>query len=152
VTQLQRLVKPFPASYIHDNPGSGNRGSFVSHDVVTQRLLHVLGGYETEVVEVLRGTTAKHPDPVVVGVLLRLSCVIDGQRCSVTEAGDCENPSNWPHDGARMKDAMSDAIKRCAMRLGVALHLWSGGEFFLDRALAQDLESAAANPSLEEAS
>ena len=41
-----------------------------------------------------------------------------------------------------MKDAMSDAIKRCAMALGVGLHLWSQmgdqDEYFLDKQLAKN--------------
>ena len=134
--QLARLVKPFPAAYVHENPGGQGRGSYVSHDVITQRLLHVLDGYSTEVVQVLRGTSKKGTPDVVVGVILRLTSTIDGHPYSVSEVGDCENPDTWPHDGARMKDAMSDAIKRCAMRLGVGIHLWAGQEFFLDRALA----------------
>jgi hypothetical protein len=133
--ELAALVKPFPGKYVHANPSGQGRGSYVGHEVVTQRLLHVVDGYSTEVVEVLRGD-AKDMTNVVVGVLLRLSCTIDGHPYSVTEVGDCENPGNWPHDGARMKDAMSDAIKRCAMRLGVALHVWAQNEWYLDRALA----------------
>lgn len=54
--QLAALVKPFPDAYVHDNPSGGGRGSYVSHDVITQRLLATLGGFSTEVVEVLRGT------------------------------------------------------------------------------------------------
>jgi hypothetical protein len=140
--ELAALCKPFPTAYVHANPGGQGRGSYVGHDVVIQRLLHVLDGYSTEVVEVLRGTTKQHAEPVVVGVLLRLSCTIDGHPYSVTEVGDCENPGNWPHDGARMKDAMSDAIKRCAMRIGVALHVWAQDEWYLDRALAALEEKA----------
>jgi hypothetical protein len=30
-----------------------------------------------------------------------------------------------------MKDAMSDAFKRCAMRCGLGLHLWSQGDYYL---------------------
>ena len=62
---------------------------------------------------------------------------------SVVEAGDVEKPDNWKTNGARMKDAMSDAIKRCAMALGVGLHLWSQmkgkDEYFLDKQLEKEL-------------
>ena len=38
-----------------------------------------------------------------------------------------------------MKDAISDAVKRCAMALGIGLHLWSQfdgeSEYFLDKQL-----------------
>ena len=65
--------------------------------------------------------------------------LIRNKEISVVEAGDVENPTNWKTNGARMKDAMSDAIKRCAMALGVGLHLWSQidgqDEYFLDKQL-----------------
>jgi hypothetical protein len=60
---------------------------------------------------------------------------IDGH----TVTGDCEQPHNWDTDGARLKDAMSDAYKRCAMRLGVGLHLWAQDAFYLgEKMLKQD--------------
>jgi hypothetical protein len=68
---------------------------------------------------------------------------VDGIPVRVEEVGDCEQPHNWPHDGARLKDAMSDSLKRCAMRLGVTLHLWSGDEFSLyDQLRAATAEEA----------
>ena len=122
---------------------------------MTQRLLHVVGPFSTQVVEVVRGIVpAIEPDPkgsskraregrpvlmdAVVGVLLALTVTVDGETVTVVECGDCESPHNWPHDGARLKDAMSDAIKRCAMRLGVAIHLWAQDEFYIDQALATE--------------
>ena len=49
---------------------------------------------------------------------------IDGQLVTVEEAGD-RTTFNWHTDGARLKDAISDAVKRCAMAFGVGLHLWA---------------------------
>jgi hypothetical protein len=130
--QLTKLVCPFPAQMIHDNPAGRGRGSYVAHPVVEQRILQVLGPVDFEVVEVIRGDT-KIGDlkGVVVGVLATMRATIDGTPVTVTEVGDCEQPSNWPHDGARLKDAASDAYKRCAMRLGVGLHLWADSDFYL---------------------
>jgi hypothetical protein len=73
-----------------------------------------------------------------------MRATIDGTEHTVTEAGDCENPGNWPHDGARLKDASSDAYKRCAMRLAaVGLHLWAGSDFYLFEKLSKvDTERA----------
>ena len=48
----------------------------------------------------------------------------DGRVTSIQEVGECENPNNWKTDGARLKACASDGIKRCAMRLGLGLHLW----------------------------
>lgn len=145
-SQLERLARPFPARLIHSNPSGG--GSYVKHSVVTEKLLAIVGPFDFELVQVIHGhVDGIEPNPdgrsarakrgalalehAAVGAVCRLTVDIDGRRTSVEEVGDCESPHNWPHDGARLKDAMSDALKRCAMRLGVTLHLWSGDEFSL---------------------
>lgn len=145
--QQTKLLHPFPAAVVHKNPGGG--GDYVKHSTVEQRLLDVLGcPPDTTFVREIRGDAPgkkANDDPlrnVVVGVILRMEATVDGHRVIVEEAGDCELPSNWRHDGARMKDAMSDAYKRCAMRLGVGLHLWSQDDFYLsDKMLKQDQEA-----------
>ena len=127
--QLYELSKRFPEKFIHDNPSGF--GDYIQHSVIRQRLLSVLGAYSTDIVEII------YDREIITGVILQLSCVVDGQEVSVVEAGDVEKPDNWKTNGARMKDAMSDAIKRCAMSLGVGLHLWSQingqDEYFLDK-------------------
>jgi hypothetical protein len=156
-SQLERLAKPFPARLIHDNPSGG--GSYVKHSVVTEKLLAVVGPFSFELVKEIRGAVAgTEPNPsgksdrarrgsppladAIVGAVCRLSVEIDGRSVWIEEVGDCESPLNWPHDGARLKDAMSDALKRCAMRLGVTLHLWSGPEFSLYDQLRASHENA----------
>ena len=143
---LTMLLHPFPAKVIHKNPGGG--GTYVKHSTVQQRLIDVLGTPpHTQLVRVIRGQAegkaGKGPlENVVVGVVMRMTATVDGVLCVVEEAGDCELPSNWKHDGARMKDAMSDAYKRCAMRLGVGLHLWSQDDFYIaDKLMKQDEEA-----------
>ena len=135
--QLYELSKVFPENFIHKNPTGF--GDYIQHSVIRQRLLSVLGAYSTDVVETI------YDDGIVTGVILELTCVIDGTEVSITEAGDVENPDNWKTNGARMKDAMSDAIKRCAMALGVGLHLWSQykgeDEYFLDKQLEKSLNA-----------
>lgn len=158
---LTKLVYPFPDRVIHRNPSGG--GTYVAHPVVEQRILDVLGPVDFQLVEIVRGyVAAKAPNPngksqrakdgvpalenAVVGVVARLRCSIDGQTVQVEEAGDCEEPHNWPHDGARLKDAMSDAYKRCAMRLGVGLHLWAQEDFYLaDKLAKQDADTEQAS-------
>ena len=130
MSDLARLAKPFARHLIHANPSGQGRGDYVAHSAITEKLLAVVGPFDFALVQILRGDYKDRPN-VVVGAVCRLTVEVDGRRVSVEEVGDCENPGNWPHDGARMKDAMSDAIKRCAMRLGVGLHLWSQDEFFL---------------------
>ena len=158
VEQLRQLVRPFPSRLIHSNPSGG--GSYVAHPVVRQRLLKVFGLYDFVLVQVVRGTVAgKAPNPTgssarakagtpelhdaIVGAVCRLTVTrTDGRPVSVEDVGDCEDPQNWPHDGARLKDAMSDALKRCAMGIGVALHLWcKDGEFMLYDAISPKPEA-----------
>lgn len=148
--QLRLLAKPFAGHLVHTNPSGG--GQYVSHSAVNEKLLAVTGPFSWECVEIVRGHVAEiKPNPqgqsrrakegrpalenAVVGYIGRLTCRVDGQVVSIEEVGDCEDPHNWPHDGARLKDAMSDSLKRCAMRLGVGLHMWSQfqgkSEFFL---------------------
>ena len=152
MSDLQALATQFPPSFIHGNPSGG--GSYVKHTVITQRLLTNVGPYDFELVQIVRGfVPGRAPNPqgksqrakdgvpdltdAIVGAVCRLRCEVDGRTTTIEEVGDCEEPHNWPHDGARLKDAMSDSLKRCAMRLGLALHVWAQNEYFLDRALAQ---------------
>lgn len=137
--QLAELSRPFPDRWISTKPGKF-KASYVEHSVVAQRLLEVLGPYSTEVVEVVRGAadTDNGMDPdAVLGVVLSLTVTIDGREVTVTEAGDCGDNYTAQHDGQRLKDAMSDALKRCAMRIGVGLHLWAQDNYYLDKALAK---------------
>lgn len=132
----------------------------------TFELVHVIRGDVAEILPNPNGTSkrAKEGAPaltnVVVGVIARLSVPVDctpspyiGNGASsiseplselwvAEEAGDCEEPHNWKTDGARLKDAMSDAYKRCAMRWGCGLHLWSQGEYFLHDVLTRDVEGS----------
>lgn len=165
-SQLEQLATRFPDRFVHTNPSGG--GQYVSHDAVVQRLLYVVGPFDFTLVEILRGDVpaiaanpqgtsrrAKEGAPaltsVIVGAVCRLSVVVDGRRVQTEEVGDCEQPHNWPHDGARMKDAMSDAIKRCAMRLGLGLHLWAQDEYVLDKWLASDRKAEEADSDDDDA-
>jgi hypothetical protein len=129
MTQLLDISMPFPNRVIHDNPSG--YGSYVAHHLYVQRLLMHLGPYSFELVETIRGAApAKEKDAaplegVIAGVVMRLTVEIDGQMVRIEEVGDCESPSNWPHDGARLKDAMSDALKRCCARIGLGTHLYA---------------------------
>jgi hypothetical protein len=153
VTELRDITKltwPFPRDVVKLAPKGG--ASYVPHPVVEQRLLRVLGPPSTRLVEIVRGDVAGKPKTttgterpplhnVIVGVVLMMEATVDGVFTVATEAGDVGEPHNWPTDGARLKDAFSDAYKRCAMRLGVGLHLWCKDGFHLHEALErQDLE------------
>lgn len=142
-TQLQRLAKKFPPALVKEAP-RGKFGSYVAHDVVNQKLLAVLGPVDFEVTELVLGVDGR-----VEACLARMTVDIDGRRTTIVEVGDCENPDNWKTQGGRMKDAASDAYKRCAMRLGCALHLWSGQDYFLDTQLDHAAERELERPFIQ---
>ena len=150
MSQLADLARPFPDVLIHENPAGG--GSYVKHATVVQRLLAAVGPFSFEIRDVIRGDVrAIPPNPdansrrgkegspaltnAIVGAICSLSVTVDGHDVVIAEVGDCEAPHNWPHDGARLKDAASDALKRAAARIGCGLHLWAQDEYTLDRVL-----------------
>jgi hypothetical protein len=151
VSDLARLARPFPRDLVQRDPGGNN---YVAHENVTQWLLGIVGPFSFELVEIIRGEVpAVPPDPkgrsrrakegtpelrnVIVGGVWRLTLQIDGRTVRLEEAGDVEDPYNWRHDGQRLKQAASDAIKRCAMRAGLGLHLWAGERYVLDGRLRE---------------
>jgi hypothetical protein len=150
VKQLIELAKPFPRNLM----GKDDRGNdAVDHTVVTQRLLQVVGPYDLEVREVLRSDVAEmttrnnkvYPGGhFVTGVIVRLTLTIDGRTVSVEETGGCENAAMKDGDGERLKHAISDAIKRAAMREGLGLHMWAQDNFFLYDVLRRDFSQQVA--------
>ena len=145
MSQLYELSRVFPDKFIHKNPTGF--GDYIQHSVIRQRLLSVVGAYSQEVKHIIRETLTDKQGKemeVVTGVILALTVEIDGELVTVEEAGDVEQPFNWRTDGARLKDAISDAVKRCAMAMGVGLHLWSQfdgqSEYFLDEQIKKDGE------------
>jgi hypothetical protein len=152
MSQLKKLAKPFHESLIERKPGQGG-GDYVSHSTVTEKALSIVGPYSIENVREIRGfapavKTSNNTYPAVentiVGLFVTIRCVVDGREVCVTEVGDVESPAMKASDGARAKDALSDAVKRCWMRLGLGLHLWSQEHYVLDRVLERN-ESIAAH-------
>ena len=126
---LEERLKPFPSKLIHDNPSG--YGTYVAHGCVKERLLDLYGSYSFELVQILRGAAGKCEGDVIVGVVFRMTVQNEDGPQVIEDVGDCEIPSNWPHDGARLKDAISDALKRCAAHTGIGLHLWVGEDAYL---------------------
>lgn len=134
--QLKSLAKKVPEQFISDN---GRGWPAMDHTVVSQMLLAKLGGYNFEITHVLRSGTKKDASvEVVTGVIGRLTVEIDGKVVVVEEGGGVENALNQDGDGERVKHAASDALKRCAMRIGLGLHIWSGDHYFLDKLLERE--------------
>ena len=153
MSQLRELARPFQGKYVKPAP-QGKYGDFVSHSTINERLLQAVGPFSFELVQVVRGhaeeiktskkTYAARADAVV-GVVARLTVNIDGREVSIEEVGAEDSPA-MKGDGDNLKTSMSDALKRCAMRLGLGLHLWSGDLYFLDRALERDAAPASEKP------
>ena len=118
MSQLFKLATPFSEKFIETKPGKF-AAVYVPHGIVTQFLLGIVGPYDFAISDIVRDA-----DNTVTGCLCTLTVDVDGRTTSIQEVGECENPSNWKTDGARLKACASDGIKRCAMRLGLGLHLW----------------------------
>ena len=116
--QLAALAKKFPPSVIHQVPvGGGVQADYIPASIVIEKLLATVGPYTWHVRVVDAGT--------IVGTI---TATIDGETVSVDGIGL----------GSDLKAAESDAIKRAARSLGCGLHLWSQGDYRLDRALRAD--------------
>jgi hypothetical protein len=131
--QLYELSRPFPQSLVKQKPGKF-AASYVEHSVVSQRLLEVVGPHDFAIDRIVTS-----PDGVVVGCTATLTVEVDGRRVSITEVGDVERPGD--NNASNLKNASSDALKRCAMRLGVGLHLWSQDNYYLNTALEKRREN-----------
>jgi hypothetical protein len=132
--QLYELSRPFPESLVKQKPGKF-AASYVEHSVISQRLLEVVGPYSFTVDKLIT-----NPDGQVSGCFATLECMIDGDFVTITEIGDVEHPGT--NNGSAAKNAASDALKRCAMRLGIGLHLWSQDNYYLDKALGKRIAEA----------
>jgi hypothetical protein len=161
IEQLHQLSRPFPMQFVKQAP-AGKFGDYVPHSTVNERLLSIVGPFDFQVTEVIRGTappvigkdgTKELPafagrDDAVVGCIATLGVTIDGRQVWVSEVGDVDEPA-MNHDGANLKFAASDAIKRCAMRIGLGLHLWSQENYFLDKQLEHTLGEGNADAAAD---
>ena len=156
MTQLQQLTKPLP---IDPEKGFVKKSYanhlYLTHSMVEQYLLATLGPFSFEVVkEVLgdmpptvRGSGENRKEipalsNVVVGAVCKLTVNVDGRKVIITEVGDCPNVYDADHDAQRLQQAASRGLVRCAMRLGLGLHLWCKDEpYFLQQALQKLAET-----------
>jgi len=130
MSDLLKLSKPFPSQLI-DKKGQFD---YVSHTEVSQNLLGILGPHSIEVKHII------YVDGKVDGVILALKVTVDGREVSVEEAGGIGTRS-LSDSGEALKDCISDALKRCAMRLGLGLHLWAGTHYYLYNVLEKKEET-----------
>jgi hypothetical protein len=144
-SQAKALRKPFPPEQIGHLPKGGKMLDFAGHAVVTDRLLQVDPEYEFGPV-----MNANHVPIVRPGGRSGEEVLYALTVCGVTR-------HEWG-DGPNMKECSSDAIRRCAMRFGVALDLWAKEDLQASREevierLEPDQPAAqeAANPDVDPA-
>jgi len=119
----KKLIKDFPKSVVKPAP-KGKFGSYVPHHLYTQRLVDVVGGkYNFFVKEIIRDK-----DNAVVGAV----CVLEIEGLGkMEEVGDVDltqiNRKQGITESEILKLAVSDGLKRCCMRFGIGLELWTGG-------------------------
>lgn len=111
------LAKPFPSAKIKEKRGQGGRSmSYISHALVTERLNEVDPEWSWE-------PFATHVYQDAGG---RMHC--EGVEIKLTVGGVTRVEAGGPQrqDGFanELKNSYSDAIKRAAMRFGVALSMW----------------------------
>jgi len=119
---IKKLTKNFPKDVVKQAP-KGKFGKYVPHHIYTQRLVDVVGGkYNFFIKETIRDK-----NNAVVGAVCRLE--IEGLGV-VEEIGDVDttqiNRKQGITESEILKLAVSDGIKRCCMRFGIGLELWTG--------------------------
>ena len=116
----KKLTKDVPKSDVKKAP-PGKFGDYVPHHIYTQRLVDVIPGKYNFKYEPLRDKD---------GALAGAKCIleIDGLG-TIEEVGDVDSNQlkNNNTESELLKLAVSDGIKRCCMRFGIGLELWTGG-------------------------
>lgn len=116
----KKLVKDFPKSVVKKAP-QGKFGDYVPHHIYTQRLVDVIPGKYNFSYEVIRAK-----DNSIIGA----KCILEIEKLgTVEEVGDVDMNALKRNitESEILKLAVSDGIKRCCMRFGIGLELWTGG-------------------------
>ena len=130
--QIQ-LSKPWNKKLVKSiNKGFGNI-DYVEHTQVTQKLIALIPDLKIHIGEYIYDTVEDMnavQRTFITGVNITMSGTVDDIWVTRDEVGMCDKPffhadANKVHNnGQRAKEAVSDAIKRCAMRFGVGLELY----------------------------
>jgi hypothetical protein len=115
---LAALAAPFPPEQIRQK----GRFSYIGHALVTERLNAVCGaGWAIQTANV---HTSTDPQGALhcAGLTMHLTIMFPEQGAITrTESGGPQRMESFTNE---VKNAQSDAFKRCAMRFGVCLYLW----------------------------
>lgn len=139
-----KLREPFDPKLISQLPRTNKRPAldYVGHAAVTDRLNSAAPGWTMgePVFTTVMGTDGL---PHVMAVICPMT-IGDTTRW---EVGAVDSPSSY---GQEAKEAMSDWVRRAAMRFGVALDLWSKEDLSVGESTARGSAQAAqdaASPS-----
>jgi len=115
----KKLTANFPKSVVKKAP-QGKYGDYVPHHIYTKRLVDVVGGKYNFTYDIIRDK-----DNAVVGAKCTLEIDDLGK---VQEVGDVDRHALARNltESEILKLAVSDGIKRCCMRFGIGLELWTG--------------------------
>lgn len=121
-----KVYKKLTAHFKDDEvkaPPTGKYGKYVPHHLITKRLNDVVPGKWNFTMK----KEIRNKEGEIEGVVMSL--YIEGLQGPNDEVGDVDR--NDKQNGKRteselLKLAFSDALKRCAMRYGIGLHLWTG--------------------------
>lgn len=119
----EQLSVPFDKRFINRVDKGSHTEDYVNHAVVTNRLNMVLGvdGWSFHIRDI--GTfTDKDGGLHVAHILAEITVYGEGASISTREEIGVPGRVSKYHD--EIKAATSDALKRCAMRFGVAIQLW----------------------------
>ena len=148
------VVKKLPVSYKKDGI------DYVEHTQVTQKLIALIPDVQMELIDVFYDTHYNIDGDkltILSGCTYKISGTIDGQFRSVVEAGMCDKPfesenRRVSNNGERLKECISDAIKRCGMRLGIGIELYDTNSWlsgYLDPKAKESPKPKAQSPKVE---
>jgi hypothetical protein len=134
--QLMDLAKRLPEKWIQEK-GTGFSAKYCSHGDIQQALLAKVGPSSQRIVEKIYNSEGT----VIEGVILEMQFIIDLEPVVIQEIGETERDTG--NNALNLKNSVSDGIKRCAMRVGLGLELWTEN-YALDKALQKRAEEQEA--------
>lgn len=130
--QLMDLAKRLPEKWIQEK-GTGFSAKYCSHGDIQQALLAKVGPSSQRIVKEIYNSEGN----VIEGVILEMQFIIDLEPVVIQEIGETERDTG--NNALNLKNSVSDAVKRCAMRVGLGLELWTEN-YALDKALQKRAE------------
>jgi len=144
----KKLTKNFSKEVVQPPP-PGKFGQYVPHHIYTQRLVDVLpGGYD------FTFDAERDKDGAIVGAKCRLYLKDADQ--TIEEVGDVSATalSSKKTESEILKLAVSDGLKRCCMRIGLGLELWTGDmseeEFYSTDKVKEPVQKTTEEPKKKE--